>query len=184
MRPEVKHTSGGDPHVWTDPRLVSLWAERTAQALGELDPANAATYQANAAAYQQQLSELDAWIEAQVAQIPAGNRKLVTDHETFNYFADRYGFQTVGAVIPGFSTLAEPSAQELAALEDAIRSLGVKAIFVDSTVNPALAERVAQDTGTRLVRVYSGSLSEAGGEAGTYLDYMRFNTNAIVSALR
>jgi ABC-type Zn uptake system ZnuABC Zn-binding protein ZnuA len=175
---------GGDPHVWTDPNNVSLWAARTAQALSEADPVNAATYQFNAAAYQKELAELDRWIETQVAQIPPDQRRLVTDHETLNYFARRYGFETVGAVIPGFSTLAEPSAQELAALEDAIRGLSVKAIFLDSTVNPTLAERVAQDTGTRLVQVYSGSLSEAGGEAGTYLDYMRYNTNAIVSALR
>jgi ABC-type Zn uptake system ZnuABC Zn-binding protein ZnuA len=175
---------GGDPHVWTDPDNVSLWAERAAQALSEADPANAATYRTNAAAYQTELAELDGWIQAQVAQIPPEQRRLVTDHETLNYFARRYGFETVGAVIPGFSSLTEPSAQELAALEDAIRGLGVKAIFVDSTVNPALAERVAQDTGTRLVQVYSGSLSAAGGEAETYLDYMRYNTSAIVSALR
>ena len=176
--------AAGDPHVWTDPKNVSLWAERIVEALSELDPENAATYRLNAAEYQQQLAELDGWIEAQVVQIPPRQRKLVTDHETFNYFARRYGFETVGAVIPGFSTLTEPSAQELAALEDAIRSLGVKAIFLDSTVNPALAERVARDTGTHLVQVYSGSVSEAGGEAGSYLDYMRYNTNAIVSALR
>jgi ABC-type Zn uptake system ZnuABC Zn-binding protein ZnuA len=149
-----------------------------------MDPDNEETYRRNASAYQKELAELDRWIEAQVAQVPPEQRKLVTDHETLNYFAQRYGFETVGAVIPGFSTLAEASAQELAALEDTIRSLGVKAIFLDSTVNPTLAERVAQDTGTRLVRVYSGSLSEAGGEAGTYVDYMRYNTNAIVSALR
>ncbi len=176
--------AGGDPHVWTDPSLVAAWVERIAQALGERDPSNAETYRENAAAYQGQLRELDTWIQEQVALVPPQDRKLVTDHKTFAYFARRYGFETVGAVIPSYSTLAEPSAQEMAALEDAIRSLGVAAIFVDHSVNPGSAQRVAQDTGVRLVPVYSASLSEAGGEAGTYLDFMRYNTSAIVNALK
>jgi len=176
--------SGTDPHVWTDPSLVAGWVEKITAALSEKDPANAAAYQANAAAYLKQLSELDGWIKDQVAQIPPESRKLVTDHETFEYFARRYGFETVGAVIPSFSTLAEPSAQELAVLEDTIRGLGVNAIFVDQSVNPALSERVGQDTGVQLVPVFSGSLSGPGGEASTYLDFMRYNTTAMVNALR
>lgn len=176
--------SGTDPHVWTDPTLVAGWVEKITAALSEKDPANAAAYKANASAYQKQLSELDGWIKDQVAPIPPESRKLVTDHETFEYFARRYGFETVGAVIPSFSALAEPSAQELAALEDTIRGLGVKAIFVDKSVNPALSERVGQDTGVQLVPVFSGSLSEPGGEASTYLDIMRYNTRAMVNALK
>ena len=180
---DPEHT-GGDPHVWTDPTLVKIWVEKIAQVLSERDPANTPLYQANAQNYTQKLDELDRWIQEQVSHIPPENRRLVTDHQSFAYFARRYGFEQVGAVIPSYSTLAEPSAQELANLEDAIRQLGVAAIFVDTAVNPALAERVGRDTGVRLVRLYSGSLSQPDGEAGAYLDYMRYNVNAIVSALK
>lgn len=175
---------GDDPHVWTDPNNALIWTDNIAAALSQIDPANATLYETNAARYTQELQALDAWVREQVAQVPTANRNIVTDHAVFGYFAQRYGFQQLGAIVPGYSTLAEPSAQELAALEDAISSLGVKAVFVGQTVNPALAQRIANDTGTQLVPVYTGSLGEPGGDAGTYLDYIRYNVNAIVKALR
>lgn len=174
----------GDPHVWMDPANVQQWVKRIEQALSEADPANAAAYQANAEAYHRALTELDGWISQQVAQVPEANRKIVSDHVVFGYFAKRYGFEQVGAVIPSISTLAAPSAQELADLEDIINKLGVKAIFVDAAVNPALSERVARDTSIQLVPVYSGSLSADDGPAATYLDFMRANISAIVQALK
>ncbi len=174
---------GADPHVWFDVTNVMAWVETIEQELRALDPANAGAYAANSAAYRTTLEELDVWIAEQVAQIPAANRKIVTDHAVFGYFAVRYGLEQVGAVIPGYSTLAEPSARELAELEDAIRDLGVKAIFVGKTVSPNLPQRVASDTGTQLVFLYTGSLSEAGGPASTYVEMMRFNVAAIVGAL-
>lgn len=174
----------GDPHVWMDPNNVQHWVQRIEQALSAADPANAATYKANAQAYRQALIELDGWISQQVTQVPQANRKIVSDHVVFGYFARRYGFEQVGAVIPSISTLAAPSAQELADLEDAIKKLRVKAIFVDSTVNPALSQRIASDTSLQLVPIYSGSLSAAGGPAATYLDFMRTNVSAIVQALK
>ncbi len=130
------------------------------------------------------MTDLDGWISQQVAQVPQANRKIVSDHVVFGYFAKRYGFEQVGAVIPSISTLAAPSAQELADLEDVIQKLGVRAIFVDSTVNPALSQRIASDTGMQLVPIYSGSLSAADGPAATYLDFMRANVSAIVQALK
>jgi ABC-type Zn uptake system ZnuABC Zn-binding protein ZnuA len=178
-----KHT-GANPHTWTDPNNVIVWVESIADKLSEIDPANAKVYTANAQEYISELHDLDSWIREQVALIPEANRKLVTDHMLFGYFADEYGFEQVGALIPGYSTLAEPTAKELAAIEDAIRELGVKAVIVGNTVNPSLAERVADDTGARLIFVYTGSLSEPGGGAGTYIEYMRYNTNAFVEALR
>ncbi len=174
----------GDPHVWTDPRNVVRWTQEIAGALSALDEQHALEFQANAERYQAELEALDAWIREQVAQIPPENRQMVTDHAVFGYFAAAYGFQQAGALIPGYSTLAAPSARELAALEDAIRVLGVKTLFVGNTVNPSLAERVAGDTGVKLVFLYTGSLSAPGGEAPTYLDYMRYNTSAIVNALK
>lgn len=178
------HHLGVDPHTWVDPNNVMQWVQTIEQQLSSTDPKNAASYQANAENYRTELQNLDAWIREQVAQIPPENRKLVTDHTLFGYFADEYGFEQVGALIPGYSTLAEPSAQELAAMEGSIASLDVHAIFVGNTVNPALAERVAADTGTQLIYVYTGSLSEPGGEADSYLAYMRYNTTAFVKALK
>lgn len=174
----------GDPHVWTDPNNLLVWVDAIETALTELNPAQASTYQANAARYRTELEALDEWIQAKVAQIPVNNRKLVTDHLEFTYFARRYGFTLTGAVIPNYSTSAETSAQELAALEDVIRSHRVRAIFVGNTTNPDLAQQVAADTGVQLVSLLTGSLTEAGGSASTYLDYMRYNVNAISEALK
>jgi ABC-type Zn uptake system ZnuABC Zn-binding protein ZnuA len=174
---------GGDPHVWLDPNNTLVWTKNIAAALAGLDPQHAADYQANAKNYQQNLVELDRWIQQQVAQIPEANRQLVTDHEIFTYFANRYGFKQIGALIPSYSTAAEPSAKELAGIEDAIRQFGVKAIFVGNTVNPDLSKRVALDTGVTLVPIYTGSLT-AGAPAETYLDYMRYNVEAIVRGLK
>jgi manganese/iron transport system substrate-binding protein len=176
--------SGGDPHTWFNPDNVVVWSQNIANELGKLDPAHAQSYNTNAQNYQAQLKDLDAWIRDQVSQLPEADRQLVTDHDSFTYFANRYGFKLVGAVVPGYSSLAEPSAQDLASLEDAIRKLGVKAVFVGQTANPALAERVTQDTGTRLVTLYGESLSKPDGPAPTYLDFMRYNVNAIVKALK
>ncbi len=173
-----------DPHTWTSPRNVLAWVPLIEAALSRHDPAHAELYHARAAAYRAELEELDAWVQAQIATIPASRRVLVTDHLAFGYLAAHYGLQQLGAAVPSFSTLAQPSAQELAALEDAIRAQGVPAIFVGDTVNPALAERIAQDTGIKLVRLYTGSLTEAQGPAPTYVAYVRYNVTAIVEALR
>jgi manganese/iron transport system substrate-binding protein len=180
-----QHENGKfDPHTWFDPNNVMVWARNIEHALSALDPGNAEVYAANAGAYGVKLQELDAWIREQVAQVPEANRRLVTDHTAFTYFAYRYGFEQIGAVVPGYSTLAAPSAQELAALEGAIREFGVKAVFVGLTVNPSLAQRLADDTGTRLVFLYTGSLSEPGGPAENYISLMRYNVSAIVDALK
>jgi ABC-type Zn uptake system ZnuABC Zn-binding protein ZnuA len=174
--PEADETGGLDPHVWFDPNNVIAWTDTIAQALGQADPANAGQYRQNAGAYQAELRALDAWIQQQVEQVPPENRKLVTDHLVFGYFAARYGFEQVGAVIPGFSTAAGPSAQELAALEARMIDQGVPAIFVGATANPDLAQRVAEDTGVRLVTLPT--------ESGDYLELMRSAVGALVEALK
>ncbi|TAK11218.1 MAG: zinc ABC transporter substrate-binding protein [Anaerolineae bacterium] len=178
------HDHGLDPHVWMDPRNVAVWAVNIAAALADADPAHATDYRANAEAYAAELDALHNWIVEQVALIPTEDRVLVADHDSLGYFAATYGFDLAGTVTASFSTLAEPSAQELAALEDAIRAAGALAIFVDTTINPALAERIAADTGSQVVRLYSASLSEPGGPAATYIDLMRYNVSAMVAALK
>ena len=173
-----------DPHVWFNPLNVIVWVHNIERTLCILDPANAEVYKANARQYEEALRELDVWIAEQVASIPPSRRKLVTDHAAFGYFAERYGFEQIGAIFPGFSTASEPSAQELAELEDSIRNLGVPAIFVGKTVNPDLAYRIARDTGVQVVFLYTGSLSEPEGPAGDYISFMRYDVSAIVEALK
>jgi manganese/iron transport system substrate-binding protein len=172
-----------DPHVWFDVQNVIHWVDTTEQVLSALDPAHAAAYRANAADYTVDLEELDAWVIEQVAAIPQANRKLVTNHPSFGYLAGRYGLEQVGAVYP-FNPSAEPSARDIALLQDTIREYGVPAIFAESTVNPKLAEQVAADTGVKLVALYSGSLGEPGSGAETYIAMIRYDVGAIAGALQ
>lgn len=178
-----EHT-GSDPHVWMDPNNVITWTEVIEQTLSDLDSANAGAYARNADDYRTKLADLDAWIRDQVTTVPHENRALVTDHTAFTHFADEYGFEQIGAVIPDGSTMAEPSAQEMAHLQDTIGEHDVPAIFVGETVNPQLSEQVASDTGVEIRRVYTGGLSSADEPASTYIEYMRYNVSTIVDALK
>jgi len=171
-----------DPHTWMDPNNVVVWTQNIEDALSKVDPDHEDAYHQNAEDYRDQLQELDDWIQAQIA--PLLPLKVVTDHKVFGYFARRYGIEQVGAIVPSYSAMAQPSAQELAQLEDAIKQLGVKAILVGNTVNPSLAERVAEDTGVQLIPIYTGSLSGPDGPAVTYIDFMRYDVDAIVKAAK
>jgi ABC-type Zn uptake system ZnuABC Zn-binding protein ZnuA len=183
--PEADHDHHGvDPHTWTSPTNVVIWVRNIDSALSALVPAHSDEFHANAEAYTKELEAIDSWIAQQIDTIPPENRRLVTDHEAFGYYADRYGLEEIGAVIPGFSTAAQPSAQDLAQIEDTIKKYGVKAVFVGNTANPALSEQIAADTGIHVVPLYAGSLGPAGSGAETYLDYLRYNTEAIVNALK
>ncbi|MBP8974906.1 MAG: zinc ABC transporter substrate-binding protein [Anaerolineae bacterium] len=172
-----------DPHVWTDPVNVALWTLMIRDRLSAEDPANAPLYATNAEAYLEQLATLHAEIAAQMAALPAERRYIVTNHLAFNYLAARYGLTLVGVVIPGGGTSSEPSVREVLALIETVRSTGVPAIFTETTVSESLARQIADESGATLVRLYTGSLSEPGGPADTYLAYMRFNAAQIVAAL-
>jgi ABC-type Zn uptake system ZnuABC Zn-binding protein ZnuA len=172
-----------DPHVWFSVPNVIRWVESAREALSRLDPDNAQVYRANAERYTQELEELDAWIQAQVESIPPAKRKLVTNHASFGYLAERYGLEQLGTVFP-FNPSAEPSARTIAELQETIRLYGVPAIFTESTVNNKLAQQVAADTGVRLVQLYTGSLGGPGSGAETYVEMMRYDVMAIVEALR
>lgn len=179
------HSHEGDPHFWFDPTLVVRYVENIRDGLIAADPEGKEVYTANAAAYIAKLNELDAWIKAQVDQIPPERRLLVTDHETFGYFADRYGFQLVGALIPSVTTEASPSAQAMAALVEQIRATGAPAVFLEAGRSTQLAEQIAAETGVKVVTdIYTHSLTEPNGKAPTYLDMMRHNVTRIVEALK
>lgn len=181
---EEEHEHEVDPHVWLDPTNVITWIRHIASALEKADPQNAGFYRQNARNYEEKLLELDVWIKETVKSIPPERRKLVMDHLALGYFARRYGFQQVGVIIPSITTLAEPSARQIAELVDLIQREKVPAIFVSSSVNPKLAEQVAKDAGVKVVPLYIESLSQPGGPASTYLELMRYNVTAIVEALK
>jgi ABC-type Zn uptake system ZnuABC Zn-binding protein ZnuA len=127
---------------------------------------------------------LDTWIVEQVNQIPIEKRLLVTNHEAFGYFAERYGFTIAGNVIESFSTDASPSAQQMAALIDQIKSSGAPAIFLDASDNTTLAQQIADETGVRVVTdLHLESLTD-GPPAATYIDMMKNNVTQIVNALK
>ena len=173
-----------DPHTWMDPNNVIVWVDNIVNALSEQDPENSEFYVENGQSYKLKLKDLDTWIGAEVSKLPEKDRKLITDHMVFGYFADRYGFTQVGAIIPGFSSLTEPSAQDIVQIEDSIRSMAVKALFINAGANQSIAQRISEDTGTQLVSLYMHSLTDKSGQAGNYIDFMRFNVTSIINALK
>jgi len=121
----------------------------------------------------------------QVSQIQPEHRLLVTNHESFGYFASRYGFRVVGAVIPSLSSEAAPSAQQIAALIDKIKESGAPAIFLETGANPNLAQQIADETGIKVVTgLYTHSISEPNGPAPSYVEMMKYNVTLIVEALK
>lgn len=175
----------GDPHVWHDPENVKVMAENIAEALADVDDVNAATYRANAEAYAKKLDDVDREIMALFAPIPPAQRKVVTNHESLNYFARRYQLEIIGAIIPGTAKEAQPSAQDLAKLTDLIRSEGVKAVLAEAEIDPKVAEQLAKDTGVRVVTgVYADSLGPAGSGADTIDGMLLHNARLIAEALK
>jgi ABC-type Zn uptake system ZnuABC Zn-binding protein ZnuA len=179
------HHHEGDPHFWLDPLNVVKYVENIRDGLIAADPDGKDVYAQNAAAYISQLNELDAWIKQQVTTIPEERRLIVTNHESFGYFADRYGFTIIGTVIPSVSTGAVPSARQLARLVDRINETGAIAIFLETGSNPQLAEQIAAETGIKVVsELYTHSITDANGKAPTYIDMMKYNVEAITEALK
>jgi ABC-type Zn uptake system ZnuABC Zn-binding protein ZnuA len=176
--------NGLDPHMWLDPNNVIVYVENIREALTHYDPSGAAVYQSNADAYIAELKNLDAWIVAQVSQIPSNKKLLITNHEALGYFAERYGFTVAGTVVESFSSGASPSAGQMAGLIDQIKSSGAPAIFLDASDNESLAKQIAEETGVRVVTdLHLESLTD-GQPAGTYIDMMKDNVTLIVDALK
>ena len=173
-----------DPHFWFDPVRVKQAVNSIAAHLSEIDPAGQTYYRENAAAYNHELDDLHGWIEGKVAALPEDHRLLVTSHDSFQYFAQRYGFDIVGAIMP-LSTEIEPSAGELARLVETVEHSNAHVVFGERMHSDRLVRQLADETGAELIGgLYTGSLGESGGEAGTYLDFMRFNVTTIVDALQ
>lgn len=174
-----------DPHVWHDPVRAIAMVQVIADSLATADPANAEFYEARADGYLEQLRRLDAWIAEQTARVPEARRILVTTHDTFGYFAERYGFEILSVMGSVSSEVADPSAAEMAAVVRQIRSRNVPAVFAENILSPRLTEQIAREADVTLVAtLYTDALGPADSPGANYLSMMRFNVQAIVEALQ
>jgi ABC-type Zn uptake system ZnuABC Zn-binding protein ZnuA len=170
-----------NPHLWLNVQYTILYVERLADALAHADPDNADAYRAQGDDYIAELEELDAWARDQMTTIPDENRKVISFHEAFPYFAAAYGLDIVGTVIdaPG----QDPSAGEVTALIDTIRDEQAVAIFTEAQFPTTAAERISEETGVAIVgTLYNDSLGDP--PVDTYLGMMRWNVEQVVEALR
>ena len=168
-----------------DPHNVIYWALMIRDSLSALDHDNEEAYAANAAAYARELVALEAdFILPALEELPEEKRVMVTGHDAFGYFAATFEFEIVTTVIPGLTTVIEPSAREVAEVIDVVREQGVPAIFSDIHLSDGLMNVIASETGVEVIGLHSDSLGPADGPAGTYLGYMRYNVSAVVEALK
>lgn len=178
--------SGGapDPHFWHDPRRMITAVTIIADRLKEIDGVDPEAISANAGAFSSAIAELDTKIASRFESVPAAGRVMVTNHDALGYLAARYDIEIIGVIIPGGSTLTEPSSAELARLVAVIRDSEVRAIFADNVHSDAVAEALAAEVGTdvEVVELFTDSLGPGGGE--TYLAMLSTNADRIVEAMR
>jgi ABC-type Zn uptake system ZnuABC Zn-binding protein ZnuA len=176
--------SGDDPHWWQDPNNAILAVRAIRAALVDADPRGQVAYDRNAAAYVTELRVLDAGINLCIHRVPAAKRKLVTTHDSLGYFAERYGIEVIGAVIPSLSTQAQPSAKDVDELVRQIEDEGVEAVFPEVAVSQRLERAISRESGAEVGRqLWTDSLGPDGSRAETYLDAMSANTAALVEGM-
>ena len=174
-----------DPHIWQDPGNARRMAANIERGLAAAEPAGAAAFEANLAAYTKELKALDAEVERQIDSL--ANKKVVTNHDAFGYYLDRYGLELVGSVIPSFDSSAELSGRDIRDLVARIRATGVKAIFSETSLPPRAAETIGREAGVKVVvgedALYGDALGPPGSDGDTYLKMIRHNTATIVGNL-
>ena len=170
-----------NPHLFMDVKYGQLYVDRIAASLKKADPAHAADYDANAAAYKQRLETLDVWVRGQIETVPQANRKIVTFHDSFPYYAREYGITVVGVAVeaPG----QDPSAAQMAALIDAIKASGAKAVFSEAQFPTKLVDQLAAEAGVKVVsNLYSDALGDP--PITSYEAVIRWDTEQFVGALK
>jgi ABC-type Zn uptake system ZnuABC Zn-binding protein ZnuA len=171
---------GSDPHWWHDARNAVLAAEAIRDALTDADPDGRAAYERNARRYIQRLRDVDRDVEACIAKLRHEKRKIVTTHDSLSYFADRYGVEAIGAVIPSLSTQAQPSAKDINALVDQIEAKDVEAVFPESALSDRLERAVSREAGAEVGEpLFTDSLGPEGTPASTYIGSMRENARRL-----
>ena len=174
-----------DPHVWHDPANAVVMVQEIRDALAEADPENAEAYERNAEEYVSELEDLDAEAREQVDTVPEDNRTLFTSHDTFGYFAERYGFEVDTALASVSTETGDPSAGETAELVEEIEASGVPAIFAENVSDPGVMEGIASEAGVELApALYTDALGEPGSEGATYIRMVRYNVSTMSEALQ
>jgi ABC-type Zn uptake system ZnuABC Zn-binding protein ZnuA len=181
--PTIEVAGEPNPHFWLDPTMVvDHYLPAIATTLSEIDPTGAATYEANRSAYAAKVLDLDAATRAKIETIPPANRKLVTFHDAFPYFAAHYGLELIGVIVANVGQ--EPTAAQLAALVDTVKASGTKAVFSEAQFNPDLARTLADEAGVTQVvtTLYNDTVGPP--PVDTYVTMMEWNVDQIVGALR
>jgi ABC-type Zn uptake system ZnuABC Zn-binding protein ZnuA len=173
-----------DPHWWQNPRNAMLAVAAIRGALIEVDPEGRAGYERRAEAYTRTLRALDAEIERCMNEVPAAKRKLVTTHDALGYFADRYGLEVIGAVIPSLSTQAQPSARDVQELVDQISDEGVEAIFPEAALSQKLEQAISREAGAEVGgELWADTLGPEGSSGATYLEATRANASVLAEGM-
>jgi len=173
-----------DPHWWQDPRNAVRAVAGIEAALAEADPDGRDRYRRRAGAYVARLGRLDRDVAACIERIPPRQRRLVTTYDALGYYADRYGIEVVGAVLPSLSTAAQPSAGDTERVVDQIERQDVEAIFPESSVDPKLERAIARETGAEVGRpLWADALGPEGSDGETYVESIASNTAALVDGL-
>ncbi|MCY4406155.1 MAG: metal ABC transporter substrate-binding protein [Rhodospirillaceae bacterium] len=171
-----------DPHAWQSLGHAAAYVDNITAALAQADPANAADFYQNRAAYGAEIEALDAEIRESMAGLPADRRIVVTSHDAFQYFGRDYGLTFIAP--QGLSTESEASAKDVARLIQQIRERDIRAVFIENVADPRLLKRIADETGAAIGgTLYPGALSGPDGPAPTYLDMMRHNATTLAQAL-
>lgn len=172
-----------DPHAWQDPRNGVIYAHNIAEGLTAAIPEHAEVWRANAAGFIAEIERTDAWIVTQFAPIAPGARRIITTHDAFGYYGDRYGVSFLAA--EGISTDAEPSARSIAALVRQIRRERVRTVFLEDMTDPRITRMLARETGATVSGpLYSDALSKLDGPAPDYLTMLRYNTTLFARAMQ
>lgn len=180
--------AGYDPHIWFDPRL---WAQCLNKVIAELknkDPANSKEYDSKGAAFKKELETLYLWGIQNAELLPKQSRILITSHDAYNYFGRAFGFQVIG--VQGISTVSETGLADIVSTVDFIKKHKIKAIFIESSVSPAIIERISQDSGAKIGgKLFSDSLGskceiEAEYDVGNYIGMFKYNMHTIVTSLK
>ncbi|SDQ10671.1 metal ABC transporter substrate-binding protein [Leucobacter chromiiresistens] len=183
---EHDHDHGDlNPHIWTSPKNAIGMVAEIADGLAAADAEHADGYEQRAGDYTERLQQLDAWVAAQFERVPAEERVLVSGHDSLRYYLHEYGIEFVGSILPSFEDNAEPSAADIDALVAAIRERGVKAVFVESSMSPKLAQTIADEAGVEVVdseNLYADSLGAPDSDGATYIGATVHNTALILDA--
>jgi ABC-type Zn uptake system ZnuABC Zn-binding protein ZnuA len=176
--------SGDDPHWWQDPRNAILAVAAIRDALIDVDPDGRAGYGRRAAAYTARLRSLDAEVARCIDRVPPAKRKLVTTHDALGYFADRYGIDVVGAVIPSLSSQAQPSAKDVDELVDQIKRERVEAIFPEAALSKKLEGAISRESGAEVGgQLWADTLGPSGSSGATYVEAIEANATALADGM-